>query len=119
MQNGIHFYNYHRIREYYMRGGVGILNMEIGNVMHNGNHFYLDCNIRQYVILSHVERHIQSCISIIFHYQIPRCSGSKVLCTSSQHGYLGAPMVILWCFQNPWVPKSMGTKDNYPLVDGY
>ena len=23
-----------------MRGGVGILNMEIGNVMHNGNHFY-------------------------------------------------------------------------------
>ena len=61
------------------------MNMEIGNVMHNGNHFYLDCNIRQYVILSHVERHIESCISIIFHYQIPRCSGSKVLCTSSAY----------------------------------
>ena len=30
-------------------GGARILNMEIGNVMHNGNHFYLDYNIRQYV----------------------------------------------------------------------
>ena len=47
-------------------------------------HFYLYCNIRQ-VILSHVERHIQSCISITLHYQIPRCSGSKVPCTSSTY----------------------------------
>ena len=78
MQNGIHFYKYYRIREYYYWGRREYT--EYGNRKCYAQRESLLPRLQHKTIcdIKSCERHIQSCISIIFHYQIPRCSGSKV-----------------------------------------